>query len=411
YNNWAEPKFSYVVLIGDATYDYKYYIKQSTGVSLSTNYVPSYGNPTGDYWYGIWDDANSSIPQVKVGRLPINNVEELEYYKSKIENNESQPFGSWNKEYLFFTGGGTQSEINQLKIVNDAVIQQHVNVPPLFGNYWHFYKTVNPQTDFGPYSSEVYKNAINTGGVFISYLGHSGTATWDNSINSILQLENKINRNPLITDFGCSTNKFAEPDIICFGEKSLFDNAGQSLGYVGNSSLGFLSSASNVPPLFYENIINDTLHEVGSAHLKSKIDLLTKFGNSGVNKVFMETNVLLGDPIVRIKIPSKPNLNITSANIIANSDLNESLDSALIKIVVSNFGTVTSENMTIKFEEKYLGKIIGGYTLTIPFTKNIDTLDYFVQTKNNPGIHSISVLLDPQNEIDEIYEDDNSVVF
>ncbi len=118
YNNWAEPKFSYLVLIGDATYDYKYYIKQSTGVSLSTNYVPSYGNPTGDYWYGIWDDANSSIPQVKIGRLPINNVEELEYYKSKIENNESQPYGSWNKEYLFFTGGGTQSEINQLKVVN-----------------------------------------------------------------------------------------------------------------------------------------------------------------------------------------------------------------------------------------------------------------------------------------------------
>ncbi len=45
-------------------------------------------------------------------------------------------------------------------------------------------------------------------------LGHSGTATWDNSISETIQLKNKVNRNPLITDFGCSTNKFAEPDIV-----------------------------------------------------------------------------------------------------------------------------------------------------------------------------------------------------
>ena len=333
-----------MTLIGDATYDYKYYIKQNVGVSLSTNYVPSYGNPTGDYWYGIWDDSNFSLPQIKIGRLPINNVQELEYYKSKIENNIDQPYDSWNKGYLFFTGGGTASEINQLKMVNDSVINKYVNSSPLFGNSWHFYKTVDPQSDFGPYPSEVFQNAISNGGVFISYLGHSGTATWDNSINSILQLENKVNRNPIITDFGCSTNKFAEPDIVCFGERALFDNGGQSLGYIGNSSLGFLSTASNGPTLFYENIITDSLHEIGAAHLKSKIDLINKYGYSGVNKVFLYTNILLGDPIVRIKIPSKPNLNISQSNILPNSDLNESFDSSLVKIIVNNLELLILKN-------------------------------------------------------------------
>ncbi len=60
-------------------------------------------------------------------------------------------------------------------------------------------------------------------------LGHSGTATWDNSINETSQLENNINRNPLITDFGCSTNKYAEPQIKCFGERFLFNTSGQAL--------------------------------------------------------------------------------------------------------------------------------------------------------------------------------------
>lgn len=409
YNNWAAPKFSYLVLIGDATYDYKYYIKQNTGVSLSTNYVPSYGNPTGDYWYGIWDESNAAIPQIKIGRLPINESEELEYYMSKIQNNIEQTYSSWNKEYLFFTGGGTESEINQLKSVNQSVIDQNINSSPLFGNYWHFYKTVNPQSDFGPYSSEQFQNAIDEGGVFISYLGHSGTATWDNSINSILQLENKINKNPIITDFGCSTNKFAEPDIICFGERAVLENRGQALGYIGNSSLGFLSTAINAPPLFYNEIISDSLHEIGSAHLKSKIDLITRYGNSSVNKVFAQTNILLGDPIIKIKIPNKPNLNITQSNILINSDLNENIDSSLVKIIINNYGTVNSENLKIKIEEIYSGNIINSKLLEIPFILRTDTLDYHLQTKNNPGIHSIRILIDPDNEINEIYEDDNSV--
>ena len=62
---------------------------------------------------------------------------------------------------------------------------------PLSGSYTHFYKTSNLFTDFGPYTPEEFSNAIDAGGVFISYLGHSGTATWDNSVSETIQLKNK----------------------------------------------------------------------------------------------------------------------------------------------------------------------------------------------------------------------------
>ncbi|MBK6915095.1 MAG: hypothetical protein IPH11_16045 [Ignavibacteriales bacterium] len=123
-------------------------------------------------------------------------------------------------------------------------MNNYVQPPPLSGSFTHFYKTTNPQSDFGPYTPEQFANAIDQGGVFISYLGHSGTATWDNSINETIQLKNNVDRTPLITDFGCSTNKFAEPDIIAFGERfCLLTNDGQAIGYVGNSSLGFTSTS------------------------------------------------------------------------------------------------------------------------------------------------------------------------
>jgi hypothetical protein len=42
------------------------------------------------------------IPQMKVGRIPINQPDELAYYASKIENNFNASFDEFNKRYLFF---------------------------------------------------------------------------------------------------------------------------------------------------------------------------------------------------------------------------------------------------------------------------------------------------------------------
>ena len=57
----------------------------------------------------------------------------------------------------------------------------------------------------------------------------------------------------MISDFGCSTNKFSEPDIVSFGERFILDKNGQALGYVGNSALGFNSTAIKAPGNFYKN--------------------------------------------------------------------------------------------------------------------------------------------------------------
>ncbi|MCK7528251.1 MAG: C25 family cysteine peptidase [Ignavibacteriales bacterium] len=200
----------------------------------------------------MWDEAGLPIPQMKVGRIPINTNEELNYYLSKVQNNFNERFDEWNKKYLFFSGGRADQpgEIAQLKAVNDQVINNLVRPEPLSGSYTHFYKTTNPLTDFGPITPEEFNNAIDDGGVFISYIGHSGTATWDNSISEPVQLKNSVNRNPLVTDFGCSTNKFAEPDIVCFGERFLLNNDGQALGYIRKFFIRFYYNFFNNACLF-----------------------------------------------------------------------------------------------------------------------------------------------------------------
>lgn len=408
YNNAQNPKPQYLTLIGDANYDYKYF----NGTVGGRNYVPAYGNPVSDNWYSVWDINAPPIPQLKVGRIPINESYELDYYLTKIENNESKPFDEWNKKYLLFSGGIDPGEYAILKSANDSIVNKYISPKPVAGNYTHFYKTISPPSDFGPYSSEEIQSAISSGGLFISYIGHSGTATWDNSINSTNQLYNSVDRNPLITDFGCSTNKYAEPNIICFGERFLFNSTGQALNYLGNSSLGFQSTAITASTYFYQEIFNDSLSEVGAAHTFSKVELISRTGNSSVNKIYALTNIILGDPAIRLKIPKLPNFNITSVDIKPTTQqISEDLDSVEFKVSIKNLGLANIGSLEVNYLQEFESDVIKNENILIPIPNYSDTISIWLNVKDKAGLHKLIVNLDPNNLIQEIYEDDNNIEF
>ena len=406
--NWTPPKFSYLELIGDASYDYKYIRYKNEGVKISVNYVPARGYPVGDNWYAVWKNSDPPVPQFKLGRLPVVSEDELDYFLTKIQNNENSKFDDWNKRYLFFSGGAKQSESAQVKAANDSIIFNYVKPRPIAGKYTHFYKTYNPPSSLGPYSQEEIQKAIDEGGIFISYLGHSGTATWDNGINSVKQLENKVDRYPLITDFGCSTNKYAEPDILSFGERFLFNSNGQAIAYNGNSSLGIFSTATTAPRFFYREILSDSLHEIGNASLYSKYELFARYGYGSANKVFALTNVVLGDPIVRLKIPVKPNINVRETGFIFPQNLSDNEDSVLARVVVNNFGLAPLDSFDVQISQYYNGEVVKKEGRRIILPEYADTLEFYFLTKNKPGSHLLKIETDTENEIDEIYEDDNS---
>jgi hypothetical protein len=409
--NWHQTTLSYLVLFGDAAYDYKRYVQKNTGIVGGGNIVPSYGSPVSDNWYAVFNDS-ISIPQLKVGRIPFNTASELNYYLSKVQNNFNAPFTQWNKDYLFFSGGKVDlaAEMDQFKAVNESIINNYIKPRPIAGNYTHFYKTVSPFSDYGPYTPEQVKDRISLGGLFISYLGHSGTANWDNSISEVGQLSNDVNRNSLITDFGCSTNKFAEPDIISFGERFVLD--GQAIGYIGNTSLGFSSTATSAPLYFYSSIIRDSLYNVGDAHIAGKVKMFNAFGTSNVFKVFALTNTLLGDPVVKIKIPEKPNFVVTTSDIIISAkNINETIDSILVLIAVNNYGTSIQDSLKVEYSHSMNGNTFqsGSYYVKVPDFS--DTISVWLKTKNLAGDHTIKVILNGDNRIQEIYTNDNSASF
>ncbi len=415
YGNWPQPRPSFLMLIGDANYDYKDVVTPAPN-PRKKNILFSFGNPVSDPWYVMWDSVNIHFPQMHVGRLPANNDSEVLFYLQKHQNYLSRRYDIFNKSFIFFSGGDATkpSELQLIKEANDFVMNNYVKSSPLFGNATHFYKTINPPSNFGPYTLEQVQKVIDEGGLFISYIGHSGTRTWDNSISEVEHLKNKFsNRHPLISDFGCSTGKFAEPDVDAFGELFITQSLnGQAIAYLGNSSFGFLSTSLRFPKYFYQVLTQDTLKGIGYAHTISKIRQINETGASDVNRVFTYCNLLLGDPILGLKVPEKPNLFINSSSIkLLTEQPDDQLDSIKFRILIQNFGIVDSDSISVLLQDFNQDTVIFSTQLDLPFPKFIDTLLISVPVNGIAGSKKLKIHIDPQNLIDEIYEDDNVVSF
>ena len=413
--NWQAPKPTYLFLVGDANYDY--YSNKVTyfGTPPVMNFVPSFGEPVSDSWFTMWDTSGSLIPQMYLGRLPASSVAEFQHFFDKHRKYLSTPFDDWNKYYLLFSGGNDDKDGNEIafmKSINDAV-SGILSTPPTGGIPHHLYKTYNPRTNFGPYTEDQINYMIGLGGVFISYIGHSGTQTWDNGINDVNQLKNSRGKIPFITDFGCSTGKFAEPDIRAFSELFVDGLDGEAIGYVGNATLGFTSTTSVYPQLFYTRILKQNLTTLGKAHVFAKIDLISNYGAGGVNAVFMYGNTLFTDPVIKLAVPPKPDLNISQKDItIDHNFIDDSIDSATVQINYFNYGMVFTNPA---FKILVTQSINGVPTNHFQFTRNLplfmDSILIKIPIKGNVGTHTIEVTLDSDNLVDELSKSNNTASF
>ncbi len=411
YNNWTSPRPSYLTLIGDANYDYKNLWSPVPAVRKQ-DLVPSYGYPVSDGWYSMWDSSQADIPQMFTGRIPAANDQQVYFYLDKYKKYLERPFDEWNKTFLFFSGGDPTiaGQIDQLKNENDYILNSMVEPKPIGGVGYHFYKTINPSTNFGPYSLSAIQNAIDNGGLFISYIGHSGTQTWDNGITDVGDLKNSYNdRFPLISDFGCSTGKFAEPDVNCFGQLFISEsNDGQAICYLSNSSWGYVSTAVNFPTYFYQQFLRDSVTNVGKAHVLAKIEQFQQNGYNYVNEVFAFCNVLFGDPLLDLKLPAKQNLEISAGDIKPENANPSDQDNNLgVKIYYHNYGLVPNDSIFITIKDQYNNKLETYIKIKVPIPLLVDSLNINIPIKNMVGLHNLMVILDSAGTVDEIYKNDN----
>ncbi len=407
-SGWRSPMPLYVCLVGEASWDFKNQISVPNPALRPVNIVPAFGYPVSDPWLAVLDDS-SVTPQYCIGRVPASDPAEFQRFIDKVTTYLAQKNDDWNKRTIFFAGGdpSTPGQTESFRAVSDQIISGSVRSHPFGGVAVSFYKTANPRSDFGPYTADEVRRTLDNGALFINYIGHSGTQTWDNGIGDPARLANARGRFPLISDFGCSTARFAEPDIRAFGELFTVGELGSAIGYVGNSSLGFTSIGTTLPVDFYRQFLNDSVREIGRAHLRAKITRLNASGGAGayfppsVNRIMMLTNTLLGDPALRLAVPTRPEFSTSGlAPATIPADPADDTDSLMVVIPYRNTGSYPIDSVDIRITCA-VDAVASDSVLRRPLPAFDDTVRIRYGIRDRPGLYTFTVDLNSDGTIDE----------
>jgi hypothetical protein len=107
YNNWQQPAPSYVLIFGDGTYDFLGIDKKAYEEAPELiGFIPSFyikttfGQTAVDHWFSTID-GQDGFPDIYLGRIPVETVEEANDAVEKIITNESgRVNNAWRKQIV-----------------------------------------------------------------------------------------------------------------------------------------------------------------------------------------------------------------------------------------------------------------------------------------------------------------------
>jgi hypothetical protein len=325
FENWHQSApLLYVLLVGDASFDYKQNLSSSKDDFVPTFLFETekYGAAASDYLYSLISGTDP-IPDLIIGRVPVENNSELNAYIDKIFGYEApENTGSWQTRSLFISG-------------NDAFTPEHYTGLPAFRAQnqrlismrvpeGYFNRKLNTVRDtsiaggdpnFGGTNTLI--NHFDDGISMINFFGHGGGGIWADvylmSTEDVDRLSNGF-RLPFIQSMTCFTGAFENSKINGLAEKLLLAPERGAIGILAASGVGWLANDFALGWNLTDYLL-DGRYTVGEAVLKAKIDYLSN--NLYVTESF-DTVIpsyrdlklsmvnhynLIGDPYISIPVP------------------------------------------------------------------------------------------------------------
>lgn len=395
------PKF--IMLWGKGQYETRFH---------PHNYVPTFGYPACDYEYVSDYDYNAINvkPETPIGRINIYNNQEGFTYLQKVNTYEHTPFASWMKELVFLGGGNDTLEQGPILTFLRNDYSPYVQSAP-FGGRVNYYQKFN--TGVVTNSNLTSTQRINEGSSIIHFFGHSSSNIYDVDIQEPVLYQN-YNKLPLMVAFGCYGGNFTG-DTKSFGERFVLQAERGSIGYLANSTAGFLSQLGNFGIVFYDNLYNKNYGQPIGVVVKEAIgDYVTRWSDDNARNHAKQLN-LQCDPSIIINSPDKPDLVIGPEDIFFTPNGFSASDSSFeINVITHNYGRATQDSFYLSIRQL---PPAGSNWITYPKVKfppvlNIDTL---VITLPNTlgsglaGLNTFDVFVDSTDLVTEISESNNRV--
>ncbi len=404
YENWTPPRPAYVLLLGDASWDPHYHY----GKLGQNNYIPAYGNPVSDLWYACLDGEGDLLPDLSIGRWPVETVAEAEGVVQKLIDYEATPSAAWKKEFLFISGGFTILDQTSFRGQSAALQKEYVTPAPVSGHGVQIHKT---SLDFiEGENRDAIMAALNSGKVWTNFIGHAASRTWDLMFhNADIDLLENAPRYPFITSMTCHTGRFAQPDQVSFGENFLLAHGRGAIAFLGTSGWGYSYEDYAFLRMLLPKATRDSVRVLGRLVDEAKIDLWSAFGSSQhVPDMLLQYN-LLGDPATRLALPTEPDLTLTPDDIQIHPDAPSEADStAEILVRMRNYGLAAKDSVeaSISVLHPTLGRSLVR-SILLPPLGLADSTTVVWPLRNMTGAVDVQVVLDSANKIREADESNN----
>jgi len=288
YQSWSRPSVRYVLLLGDASYDPKDYLK--TGVK---NWVPGYPVKT-SYLWTVSDPGYASVngedlvPDVAIGRLPASSVAEAQTLVQKI---------------LAFEDGGGDFSGSAVLVADNA---------DLAGDFEADADEIASTVLAGRRPRKIYysqegantraaiEDAFDEGASLMSYVGHGGTVVWasENIFNyedvKTLHLQS---RQPFLMTMNCLNGFFHFPPLNSLSEELLKAEGKGVIGAFSPSGLSVDEAAQLYHKALLEEIVSGRHERLGDAILAAQED----YAQTGAFPELLSIYHLFGDPALKIR--------------------------------------------------------------------------------------------------------------
>ncbi|MGC9327926.1 MAG: C25 family cysteine peptidase, partial [Candidatus Hinthialibacter sp.] len=308
---WRRPQPSYILLIGDATWDY--WGRYNNGVR---NFVPGYREDPKyavENWFVRCDDPADPFPDAIIARWPVQSASDLRVVVEKtLRYKNEPPLDSWLNTVFVLTDDTferySQELIDEWIPPGMRTLQRHIADYPLIDNIYlpeRLRKEMRAKT-----SLEATKDIINivSRGVFLwNYFGHGAPNVLGeermffgggSKHSDVKKLTNQ-GKLPMLWAFTCETAKFdyaRDKWNISIGEDMLTFPGGGMIALVGATGRGYPTDHVVLARGMHQAAFRDRFSTLGQIFYAACL--------YGAGQMFffepMNQFAVLGDPTIRM---------------------------------------------------------------------------------------------------------------
>lgn len=304
----------YVVLMGDASYDYKDRIKGNTNyvpAFQSSNSIDPVSSHVSDDYFGFLDDSEGrwllgggDRLDIAVGRFPVQTLAEAQGVVNKVKRYAAASSRSDWRNTIVFVGDDEDGvkhmdQSNSLATMVDTVAKEY-NLKKIFLDAYQQQSTAS-----GARYPDVTKDlnqAVEKGALIVNYTGHGGETGWTaERVLGIYDISNwkNIRNQPLFVTATCEFSRFDDPLRTSGGELVVLNPNGGGVGLLTTTRLVYADPNFLLNLSFYRTLFDkNRTKPIRLGEIFQKVKNLNAY--SGNSRNFS----LLGDPALKLAIPT-----------------------------------------------------------------------------------------------------------